>query len=163
MKSFAFVFPGQGAQAVGMLDAWGDHAAVAETLREASDALGEDIGRLIREGPKEALALTTNTQPVMLVAGIAAWRAWLAEGGAQPSIVAGHSLGEYSALVASGALTLADAAPLVRFRAQAMQQAVPVGAGAMAAILGMEAARSKPAVPKRRPRSAPAAEKSSRR
>jgi [acyl-carrier-protein] S-malonyltransferase len=82
MKPFAFVFPGQGSQAVGMLDAWGDHPAVAETLREASDALGEDLGRLIKEGPKEALALTTNTQPVMLVAGVAAYRAWLAEGGA---------------------------------------------------------------------------------
>jgi len=141
MKSFAFVFPGQGSQAVGMLDAWGDHPAVAETLREASDALDEDIARLIHEGPKEALALTTNTQPVMLVAAIAAWRAWRAEGGAEPSVVAGHSLGEYSALVASGALTLAQAAPLVRFRAQAMQQAVPVGVGAMAAVLGMDAAK----------------------
>ena len=141
MKSFAFVFPGQGSQAVGMLDAWGDHPAVAETLREASEALGEDIAELIKTGPKEALALTTNTQTVMLVAGVAAWRAWLAEGGATPSVVAGHSLGEYSALVASGVLTLAQAAPLVRFRAQAMQQAVPVGTGAMAAILGMEAAK----------------------
>ncbi|VTU39853.1 Malonyl CoA-acyl carrier protein transacylase [Variovorax sp. PBS-H4] len=143
MKSFAFVFPGQGSQAVGMLDAWGDHPAVAETLREASDALDEDIARLIREGPKEALGLTTNTQPVMLVAGVAAWRAWLAEGGAKPALVAGHSLGEYSALVAAGVLTLAQAAPLVRFRAQAMQQAVPVGAGAMAAILGMDAEKVK--------------------
>jgi [acyl-carrier-protein] S-malonyltransferase len=141
MKSFAFVFPGQGSQAVGMLDAWGDHPAVAETLREASEALGEDVGGLIKNGPKEALALTTNTQPVMLVAGVAAWRAWLAEGGATPSVVAGHSLGEYSALVASGVLTLAQAAPLVRFRAQAMQQAVPVGVGAMAAILGMESGK----------------------
>ncbi len=137
MKSFAFVFPGQGSQAVGMLDAWGDHPAVRETLREASDALDEDVGALIKNGPKEALALTTNTQPVMLVAGVAAWRAWLAEGGAPPSVVAGHSLGEYSALVASGVLTLSQAAPLVRFRAQAMQQAVPVGIGAMAAVLGM--------------------------
>jgi len=141
MKSFAFVFPGQGSQAVGMLDAWSGHPAVAETLREASDALDEDIGTLIQGGPKEALALTTNTQPVMLVAGVAAWRAWLAEGGAQPTVLAGHSLGEYTALVAAGALTLAQAAPLVRFRAQAMQQAVPVGVGAMAAVLGMEAAR----------------------
>lgn len=139
MKPFAFVFPGQGSQSVGMLDAWGDHPAVAETLKEASDALGEDIARLIKEGPKEALALTTNTQPVMLVAGIAAYRAWRAEGGAEPAIVAGHSLGEYTALVAAGALTLADAAPLVRFRAQAMQEAVPVGTGAMAAILGLDA------------------------
>jgi [acyl-carrier-protein] S-malonyltransferase len=141
MKSFAFVFPGQGSQAVGMLDAWSGHPAVAETLREASDALDEDIGALIQGGPKEALALTTNTQPVMLVAGVASWRAWLAEGGAQPSVLAGHSLGEYTALVAAGALTLAQAAPLVRFRAQAMQQAVPVGVGAMAAVLGMEASR----------------------
>ena len=139
MKPFAFVFPGQGSQAVGMLDAWGDHPAVREVVAQASDALGEDIGRLIKEGPKEALALTTNTQPVMLVAGVAAYRAWLAEGGPQPSVVAGHSLGEYSALVAAGALSLADAAPLVRFRAQAMQEAVPVGEGAMAAVLGMDA------------------------
>ncbi len=141
MKSFAIVFPGQGSQAVGMLDAWGDHPAVAAALAEASDALGEDLGRLIREGPKEALALTTNTQPVMLVAGVAAYRAWLAEGGAAPAAMAGHSLGEYCALVAAGALTLAQAAPLVRFRAQAMQDAVPVGTGAMAAILGMDAQR----------------------
>lgn len=139
MKPFAFVFPGQGSQSVGMLDAWGDHPAVVATLKEASDALGEDIGRLVKEGPKEALALTTNTQPVMLVAGIAAYRAWRAEGGAEPAVVAGHSLGEYTALVAAGALALADAAPLVRFRAQAMQEAVPVGAGAMAAILGLDA------------------------
>ncbi|MDT0140488.1 ACP S-malonyltransferase [Acidovorax sp. PRC11] len=140
-KNFAFVFPGQGSQSVGMLDAWGDHPAVAEAVREASGALGEDVGRLIQEGPKEALALTTNTQPVMLVAGVAAWRAWLAEGGAQPAAVAGHSLGEYSALVASGVLTLSQAAPLVRLRAAAMQEAVPVGAGAMAAILGLESAK----------------------
>ena len=141
MTSFAFVFPGQGSQSVGMLDAWGDNAVVAHTLAEASDALGEDIAKLIHEGPKEALALTTNTQPVMLVAAVAAYRVWLAEGGATPAVVAGHSLGEYSALVASGVLTLAQAAPLVRFRAQAMQEAVPVGTGAMAAILGMTAAQ----------------------
>ncbi len=122
-----------------MLDAWGDHPAVTATLQEASDALGEDVGQLIQVGPKEALALTTNTQPVMLVAGVAAYRAWVAEGGAVPAVVAGHSLGEYSALVASGVLTLAQAAPLVRFRAAAMQDAVPVGVGAMAAILGMDA------------------------
>jgi [acyl-carrier-protein] S-malonyltransferase len=139
MKSFAFVFPGQGSQSVGMLDAWGDHPAVAQALAEASDALGQDMAQLIHEGPKEALALTTNTQPAMLVAGIAAFRAWRAEGGAAPAVVAGHSLGEYSALVASGVLTLAQAAPLVRFRAQAMQDAVPVGVGAMAAILGLDA------------------------
>jgi [acyl-carrier-protein] S-malonyltransferase len=122
-----------------MLDAWGDHPVVAHTLQEASDALGEDVGKLIHEGPKEALALTTNTQPVMLVAGVAAWRVWRAEGGALPELVAGHSLGEYAALVASGVLTLAQATPLVRLRAQAMQDAVPVGTGAMAAILGMAA------------------------
>ena len=139
MTAFAFLFPGQGSQSVGMLDAWGDHTAVRDTLLEASCALGEDVAKLIREGPAEALALTTNTQPVMLTAGIACYRAWRAEGGAEPTAVAGHSLGEYSALVAAGALTLADALPLVRFRAQAMQDAVPVGAGAMAAILGLDA------------------------
>ena len=141
MKSFAFVFPGQGSQSVGMLDAWGDHPAVVQTLAEASDALGQDVGILIREGPKESLALTTNTQPVMLVAGVAAYRVWMAETGVAPAVVAGHSLGEYAALVASGVLTLAEAAPLVRFRAQAMQDAVPVGVGAMAAILGMNATK----------------------
>ena len=141
MNSFAFVFPGQGSQAVGMLDAWGDHPAVAAALAEASEALGEDLGRLIHDGPKEALALTTNTQPVMLVAGVAAWRVWRAEGGALPMALAGHSLGEYSALVAAGVLTLAQAAPLVRLRAAAMQQAVPVGTGAMAAILGLDAGK----------------------
>ncbi len=141
MKPFAFVFPGQGSQAVGMLDAWGDHPVVAETLREASDALGEDVAKLIHEGPKEALALTTNTQPVMLVAGVAAYRVWMSETGVPPQAVAGHSLGEYSALVAAGSLTLAQAAPLVRLRAQAMQEAVPVGVGAMAAILGMDATK----------------------
>ena len=139
MKPFAFVFPGQGSQSVGMLDAWGDHPAVHETVQEASAALGEDLARLMREGPKEALDLTTNTQPVMLTAAVACYRAWLAEGGAAPAAVAGHSLGEYSALVAAGALTLADAVPLVRLRAQAMQEAVPVGVGAMAAVLGLEA------------------------
>ena len=139
MKLFAFVFPGQGSQAVGMLDAWGEHPAVLETLREASEALGEDLSTLIREGSKEALGLTTNTQPVMLVAGVATYRAWLSETGVAPAVLAGHSLGEYSALVAAGVLTLAQAAQLVRFRAQAMQEAVPVGVGAMAAILGMQA------------------------
>ena len=141
MKPFAFVFPGQGSQSVGMLDAWADHPAVVQTVQEASDALAEDIGKLIREGPKEALSLTTNTQPVMLVAGVAAYRAWMAHTGAAPQAVAGHSLGEYAALVAAGVLTMAQAAPLVRLRAQAMQEAVPVGAGAMAAVLGMEAAK----------------------
>lgn len=141
MNSFAFVFPGQGSQSVGMLDAWGDHPVVLETLNEASDALREDVAKLIKEGPKEALALTTNTQPVMLVAAVAAYRVWMAETGLAPAAVAGHSLGEYSALVAAGVLTLTQAAPLVRFRAQAMQDAVPVGVGAMAAILGMEATK----------------------
>ncbi len=139
MHSFSFVVPGQGSQSVGMLDAWGDHPAVRSTLEEASSALGEDIARLIATGPKEQLDLTTNTQPVMLTAGIACYRAWRAEGGAEPAALAGHSLGEYAALVAAGAITLADALPLVRFRAQAMQEAVPVGAGAMAAILGLDA------------------------
>jgi [acyl-carrier-protein] S-malonyltransferase len=135
---FAVVFPGQGSQAVGMLDAWGDHPEVRLVLEEASTALGEDIGALIHAGPKEQLDLTTNTQPVMLTAGIACWRAFIAETGAKPVAAAGHSLGEYTALVAAGALSLADALPLVRFRAQAMQEAVPVGAGAMYAILGLD-------------------------
>jgi len=139
MTAFAFVFPGQGSQSVGMLSAWGDHPAVRSTLEEASTALGEDVAALIANGPKEVLDLTTNTQPVMLTAGIACYRAWLAEGGAVPAAVAGHSLGEYTALVAAGALTLADALPLVRLRAQAMQDAVPVGQGGMAAILGLDA------------------------
>ncbi|MDE2400879.1 MAG: ACP S-malonyltransferase [Burkholderiales bacterium] len=138
MTTFAFVFPGQGSQSVGMLNGWDGHAAVRETLAEASQVLGEDIGKLIAEGPKEALDLTTNTQPVMLAAGVACWRAWLAETGLKPAAVAGHSLGEYTALVVAGALTLADALPLVRFRAQAMQEAVPVGTGSMAAILGLD-------------------------
>ncbi len=124
-----------------MLDAWGDHPVIAHTLQEASEALGENLAQLIKDGPKETLALTTNTQPVMLVAGVAAYRAWMAETGVAPSVVAGHSLGEYSALVASGVLSLAQAAPLVRFRAQAMQDAVPVGVGAMAAILGLDATK----------------------
>jgi len=141
MTAFAFVFPGQGSQSVGMLSAWGDHPAVRATLEEASQALGEDVAKLIAEGPKEQLDLTTNTQPVMLTAGIANYRVWLAEGGAVPAAVAGHSLGEYTALVAAGALTLADALPLVRLRAQAMQDAVPVGTGGMAAILGLDAAQ----------------------
>ena len=139
-KNFAFVFPGQGSQSVGMLDAWGDHPEVVRTLAEASAALGEDIGALIKNGPKEQLDLTTNTQPVMLTAGVANYRAWIAETGLVPSAAAGHSLGEYTALVAAGALSLSDALPLVRFRAQAMQDAVPVGTGAMSAILGLDAA-----------------------
>ena len=141
MTSFAFVFPGQGSQSVGMLNGWGEHPAVRATLDEASAALGQDLGALMRDGPQDELDLTTNTQPVMLCAGIACYRAWLAEGGAAPAAVAGHSLGEYSALVAAGVLSLADALPLVRFRAQAMQRAVPVGAGAMAAVLGLQPAQ----------------------
>ena len=139
MKPFAFVFPGQGSQSVGMLDAWGEHPQVAQVLKTASDALGEDVVKLIKEGPKEALGLTTNTQPVMLVAAVAAYRVWRAEGGAAPSVVAGHSLGEYSALVACGVLSLHDAVQTVRLRAAAMQEAVPVGTGAMAAVLGLSA------------------------
>ena len=139
MTSFAFVFPGQGSQAVGMLDPWGDHPAVRATLAEASAALDQDLAALIAHGPKEQLDLTSNTQPVMLTAGIACYRAWRAEGGAEPAALAGHSLGEYSALVAAGALDLGEAVRLVRFRAQAMQAAVPVGQGAMAAILGLDA------------------------
>jgi [acyl-carrier-protein] S-malonyltransferase len=122
-----------------MLDAWGDHPSVRETLAEASEALGEDMADLIHAGPKERLDQTTTTQPVMLTAGIACYRAWLAETGAEPAVMAGHSLGEYTALVAAGALRLADALPLVRLRAQAMQEAVPLGVGAMAAILGLDA------------------------
>ncbi|MBS0444584.1 MAG: ACP S-malonyltransferase [Proteobacteria bacterium] len=139
MKTFAFVFPGQGSQSVGMMAGWGDHPAVRSTLEEASDVLDLELGRLIQEGPREQLDLTVITQPVMLAAGVACYRAWMAETGLEPAVVAGHSLGEYSALVASGALSLAAALPLVRFRAQAMQDAVPIGQGAMAAILGMEA------------------------
>jgi [acyl-carrier-protein] S-malonyltransferase len=139
MTEFAFVFPGQGSQTVGMLDAWGDHPAVRQTLSEASDALREDMARLIHSGPKEQLDLTTNTQPVMLTAGIACYRAWVAETKREPQVMAGHSLGEYTALVAAGSLSLAEALPLVHFRARAMQEAVPVGKGAMAAILGLDA------------------------
>ena len=135
--TFAFVFPGQGSQSVGMLNAFVDHPAVAATLAEASDALGQDIGKLIAEGPAEELNLTTNTQPVMLTAAVAVYRAWQAAGGPVPTVVAGHSLGEYSALVAAGAIAFKDAVPLVRFRAKAMQEAVPVGEGGMAAILGL--------------------------
>jgi [acyl-carrier-protein] S-malonyltransferase len=140
MNGLAFVFPGQGAQSVGMLNAWGDHPVIQDTLAQASEALGEDVGRLIREGPADVLALTTNTQPVMLVAGVAAYRMWMHHGGPAPSLVAGHSLGEYSALVAAQALAFEDAVPLVRFRAQAMQEAVAVGVGAMAAVLGLPSA-----------------------
>ena len=136
--TFAFVFPGQGSQSVGMLNSIADRLEVRTTLQEASEALGEDVAKLIAEGPAEALSLTTNTQPVMLTAGVAFYRAWLAAGGSAPKVMAGHSLGEYSALVASGVISFKDAVPLVRFRAEAMQTAVPVGTGGMAAILGLD-------------------------
>ena len=134
---FALVFPGQGSQSVGMLKGFTGNSAVDAVLAHANAALGEDLGRLIHEGPAESLNLTINTQPAMLVAGFACFSAWRAAGGPMPTAMAGHSLGEYTALTAAGALTLEDAVPLVRFRAQAMQDAVPVGAGAMAAILGL--------------------------
>ncbi|MFK4445616.1 [acyl-carrier-protein] S-malonyltransferase [Caballeronia udeis] len=135
---FAFVFPGQGSQSVGMLNAFADHAVVRETVQQASDALGQDLGKLIAEGPVEELGLTANTQPVMLTAAYAIYRMWEQETGLKPAIVAGHSLGEYTALVVAGALPFSAAVPLVRFRAQAMQSAVPVGEGGMAAILGLD-------------------------
>jgi len=136
--TFAFVFPGQGSQSVGMLNSIAQRPEVRATLQEASEALGEDVANLITEGPAEALSLTTNTQPVMLTAGVAFYRAWLAAGGPAPKVMAGHSLGEYSALVAAGVISFKDAVPLVRFRAEAMQSAVPVGTGGMAAILGLD-------------------------
>ena len=139
MSKFAFLFTGQGAQAVGMLNGFAGNPVVEQTVAEASDALGFDIGKLIAEGPKEDLDLTTNTQPVMLTAAVAVYRAWIAAGGPRPSVVAGHSLGEYSALVAAGVIGFKDAVPLVRFRAQAMQDAVPVGQGGMAVVLGLQA------------------------
>ena len=135
---FAFVFPGQGSQSVGMLNAFADQPIVRETVQEASDALNQDLGKLIAEGPAEDLNLTTNTQPVMLTAAYAIYRAWQQAGGPAPALVAGHSLGEYTALVAAGAIAFRDAVPLVRFRAQVMQTAVPVGEGGMAAILGLD-------------------------
>jgi [acyl-carrier-protein] S-malonyltransferase len=138
-NKFAFLFTGQGAQAIGMLSGFAGNAIVEQTVAEASDALGQDLGKLIAEGPKEALDLTTNTQPVMLTAAVAVYRAWIAAGGPVPHVVAGHSLGEYSALVAAGTIAFKDAVPLVRFRAQAMQDAVPVGQGGMAVILGLQA------------------------
>ena len=137
MTQFAFVFPGQGSQAIAMLDGFAGNPVVAQTVAEASEALQFDLGKLIAEGPKEELDLTTNTQPVMLTAAVAFYRAWLAAGGPLPTVVAGHSLGEYSALVAAGVIAFKDAVPLVRFRAQAMQEAVPVGQGTMAVVLGL--------------------------
>ncbi len=136
--SFAFVFPGQGSQSVAMMAAYGEAPVVRSTFDEASSALGEDLWQLVANGPAEALAQTLNTQPVMLTAGIAAWRLWREKGGKLPAVVAGHSLGEYSALVAAGVLAFVDAVPLVRLRAAAMQEAVPLGTGAMAAVLGLD-------------------------
>src|SRR5450631_111254 len=134
----AFVFPGQGSQSVGMLGSFGGDAVVADVLARASAALGRDIGRMIAEGPAADLDLTVNTQPCMLTASVAIYRAWRAAGGPVPQVMAGHSLGEYAALVAADAMALEDAVPLVRFRAQAMQEAVPVGTSGMAAILGLD-------------------------
>lgn len=136
--SFAFVFPGQGSQSVGMMAAYGDSTLVRATFDEASTALGQDLWQLLADGPAEALAQTVNTQPVMLTAGVATYRLWLEKGGKLPALLAGHSLGEYSALVAAGVIAFKDAVPLVRLRAAAMQEAVPVGTGAMAAILGLD-------------------------
>ncbi|OZA26998.1 MAG: [acyl-carrier-protein] S-malonyltransferase [Hydrogenophilales bacterium 17-61-9] len=136
--ALAFVFPGQGSQSVGMMQGWGERAEVRLTFSEASDALGEDLWALVTEGPGDLLNRTINTQPAMLAADIAAWRVWQAAGGVQPVLLAGHSLGEYAALVAAGALDFSDAVRLVRFRAEAMQAAVPEGVGAMAAILGLD-------------------------
>mgnify|MGYP000889913552 FL=1 len=136
--AFAFVFPGQGSQSVGMMSAYGDSSVVRATFDEASAALAEDLWQLLADGPAEALAQTVNTQPIMLTAGVAAYRLWLDKAGRLPAVVAGHSLGEYSALVAAGVIAFADAVPLVRLRAAAMQEAVPAGTGAMAAILGLD-------------------------
>jgi [acyl-carrier-protein] S-malonyltransferase len=132
------VFPGQGSQAVGMMASYAGHPAVHETFVEASQVLGQDLWALVQDGPAEVLNQTVNTQPVMLAADVAVYRAWRAAGGAEASVMAGHSLGEYAALVAAGAISFADALPLVRFRAQAMQDAVPQGVGAMAAIMGLD-------------------------
>jgi [acyl-carrier-protein] S-malonyltransferase len=134
----AMVFPGQGSQSVGMLDAYDAYPVVRQTLAEAGTVLGQDLWALAADGPIEQLNQTVNTQPLMLAADVAVYRAWLGAGGALPAIVAGHSLGEYAALVAAGSLQLADALPLVRFRAQAMQDAVPAGVGAMAAVMGID-------------------------
>jgi [acyl-carrier-protein] S-malonyltransferase len=134
----AFVFPGQGSQQIGMLEGYAAHPQVQQTFAAASAVLQENLWDLVRDGPAEALNLTRNTQPVMLAAGVAVWRAWRAAGGPAPAVMAGHSLGEYSALVAADALRFEDAVPLVRFRAEAMQEAVPAGDGAMAAVIGAD-------------------------
>ncbi|MGL6041580.1 MAG: ACP S-malonyltransferase [Deefgea sp.] len=135
--SLAFVFPGQGSQSIGMMNGWADMAVVKATFDEASGILGEDMWAMASEGPLEAINATVNTQPLMLTAGVAAWRAWQSQGGAMPVVMAGHSLGEYTALVAAEALSFGDALQLVRLRAEAMQEAVPAGTGAMAAVLGL--------------------------
>ncbi|WP_131111207.1 ACP S-malonyltransferase [Sulfuricystis thermophila] len=136
---FAFVMPGQGSQSLGMMAAYGDHLVIRATFDEASAALGRDLWQLVTAGPAEQLSQTVNTQPLMLTADIAVWRLWLDKGGPLPAMLAGHSLGEYAALVAAGVLDLATAVPLVELRAKAMQEAVPAGTGAMAAILGLDA------------------------
>jgi [acyl-carrier-protein] S-malonyltransferase len=138
LEHFAMIFPGQGSQSVGMMKGYGDHPVVLETIARASACLGQDIGELMQEGPAEVLNKTVNTQPVMVTAGYAVYRLWCALGGSEPSVVAGHSLGEYTALVAAGAMSFEDSLPLVRDRAQAMQEAVPEGSGAMAAVLGLD-------------------------
>lgn len=138
MTQFAFVFPGQGSQSRGMMNGYADFAAVRETFTEASDVLKQDLWQLVAEGADADLNATVNTQPVMLTAGVAVYRAWQAQNGTKPTIMAGHSLGEYTALVAAGALSFADALPLVRYRAQCMQTAVPEGVGGIAAILGLD-------------------------
>ena len=137
MKNIAFLFPGQGSQSVGMMSGFGDLNIIRDTFAEASDILGVDFWAMANE-PNEAINETANTQPIMLTAGVATWRTWQATSAAMPSILAGHSLGEYTALVASGALSFKDALPLVRYRAEVMQNAVPAGVGAMAAILGLD-------------------------
>ena len=136
--AFAFVFPGQGSQSVGMMAAYGDSPIIRQTFDEASATLGQDLWQMVADGPAELLSQTVNTQPLMLTAAIAAYRLWLEKGGKLPSVVAGHSLGEYSALVAAGVIDFKDAVPLVRLRATAMQEAVPIGTGAMAAILNLD-------------------------
>jgi len=138
MTKFAFVFPGQGSQSRGMMNGYADFAAVRDTFTEASDVLKQDLWQLVAEGSDADLNATVNTQPVMLTAGVAVYRAWQSQNGAVPAIMAGHSLGEYTALVAAGALSFADALPLVRYRAQCMQLAVPEGMGGIAAILGLD-------------------------
>lgn len=135
---YAFVFPGQGSQSPGMMNGFEGFPVVRETFSEASDILGQDFWKMVSEGPADALNQTVNTQPLMLAAGIAVWRAWAQVSESLPAVLAGHSLGEYAALVASNALSFRDALPLVRYRAQCMQEAVPEGRGGIAAILGLD-------------------------